>query len=67
MPGMNGDALALHVKAVRPRLPVLMLTGFGSMMEAAGECPSGVDLVVSKPVTVETLRTSIARLVHPAA
>ena len=63
MPGMNGDALALHVKALRPRLPILMLTGFGSMMEAAGECPSGVDLVVSKPVTVETLRTSIARLV----
>lgn len=63
MPGMNGDALALHVKAVRPRLPILMLTGFGSMMEAAGECPSGVDLVVSKPVTVEALRTSMARLV----
>ena len=67
MPGMNGDALALHVRAVRPGLPILMLTGFGSMMEAAGECPSGVDLVVSKPVTVETLRTSIARLVHPPA
>jgi hypothetical protein len=38
-----------------------MLTGFGEMLEAAGEKPWGVDLVLGKPVTTAGLRASFAR------
>ena len=61
MPEMNGDDLAMEVKKLRPEQPVILLTGFGDLMTGAGECPPGVDLVVSKPFTLATLRNAIAR------
>ncbi len=62
MPEMNGDALAAEIKKLRPSQPVLLLTGFGDIMSGAGERPTGVDLVVSKPFTLTTLRTAIAKI-----
>ena len=62
MPEMNGDALAAAIKQLRPAQPVLLLTGFGDIMAGAGERPAGVDLVVSKPFTLTTLRTAIAKI-----
>ena len=62
MPEMNGDALAAEVKKLRPAQPVLLLTGFGDIMAGSGEMPSGVDLVVSKPFTLTTLRSAIAKI-----
>jgi PAS domain S-box-containing protein len=61
MPGMNGDQVAAAVKKLRPTLPVIMLTGFGVLMQANQECPAGVDFVVPKPVTLEDLRAALAR------
>ena len=62
MPEMNGDALAAEIKKLRPAQPVLLLTGFGDIMAGAGELPPGVDLVVSKPFTLTTLRSAIAKI-----
>jgi signal transduction histidine kinase len=61
MPEMNGDQLAEEIKKLRPQQPVLLLTGFGDLMNGAGEHPPGVDLVVSKPFTLGTLRNAIAK------
>ena len=61
MPEMNGDQLAIEIKKLRPEQPVVLLTGFGDLMTDAGEHPPGVDLVVSKPFTLTTLRNAIAR------
>jgi hypothetical protein len=36
-----------------------MLTGFGDLMDARREQPQGVDAVVSKPVTLDTLAQAI--------
>jgi hypothetical protein len=36
-----------------------MLTGFGALMNSAGELPAGVDRVVAKPVTVNKLRQAM--------
>ena len=60
MPGMNGDQLAIALKSIAPAVPVIMLTGFGTMMQAADERPPGVDFVVSKPVTMNELRTALS-------
>ena len=62
MPEMNGDQLAAAVKELAPDNPVIMMTGFGDIMEATGERPSGVDLVVSKPVTLATLRDAVSKV-----
>ena len=62
MPEMNGDALAAEIKKLKPSQPILLLTGFGDLMNGAGEKPDGVDLVVSKPFTLATLRSAIAKL-----
>ncbi|MGD1019109.1 MAG: PAS domain S-box protein [Verrucomicrobiia bacterium] len=64
MPDMSGDQVGAAIKNAFPNLPVIMLTGFGSMMEAADEKPAGIDFVVSKPVTLDTLRRAMARAVE---
>ena len=61
MPEMNGDQLAVEIKKLRPGQPIILLTGFGDLMSVAGEQPPGVDLVVSKPFTLATLRNAIAK------
>jgi signal transduction histidine kinase len=66
MPEMNGDQLASEIKEIAPHQPVILLTGFGDLMSGAGERPAGVDLVVSKPFTMNVLREAIARCVHLA-
>ncbi|MFW6138011.1 MAG: PAS domain S-box protein [Spirochaetota bacterium] len=62
MPGMSGDEFAGMVKSIVPRKLVIMLTGFGEMMDAAGEKPGSVDLVISKPVTIQKLRNAIDKV-----
>jgi len=62
MPEMNGDALAFEIKKLKADQPIMLLTGFGDLMTDAGEQPAGVDLVVSKPFTLSTLRSAMAKL-----
>lgn len=65
MPEMSGDGLALEAKRVAPHVPILMLSGFGEFMIAAGERPEGVDLVLTKPVTINALSEAIALVLVP--
>ncbi|HEY6167734.1 MAG TPA: ATP-binding protein, partial [Verrucomicrobiae bacterium] len=60
MPQMSGDHLADAIKKVDPTRPVVLLTGFGDMMKATGQKPQSVDVVMSKPVTLNGLRVSVA-------
>ncbi len=64
MPNMNGDAFALAIKEVAPEKGVLMLTGFGDIMQATDEVPPGVDLIRSKPISLIELRAALARIVN---
>jgi signal transduction histidine kinase len=61
MPEMNGDQLALEIKKLKPQQKIILLTGFGDLMSGSGEHPEGVELVVSKPFTLATLRNAIAK------
>jgi len=63
MPEMGGDQLATAIKQVAPDRPIIMLTGFGDLMDAKGEKPSGVDVVVGKPVTFDALQGAILQVV----
>ena len=63
MPGMSGDQVAAAIKQIKPEMPVILLTGFGNMMQASGEKPLGVDLVLAKPVTIAGLQSALASVV----
>ncbi|HEX8489609.1 MAG TPA: response regulator, partial [Chthoniobacterales bacterium] len=66
MPEMSGDQTARFLKQVNPDIPVIMLTGFGALIEVSGSQPAAVDVVVSKPVTLDGLRQTIEKLLHAA-
>ena len=62
MPDMNGDQLAAAIKNLDSDQRVIMMTGFGTMMEDTSEKPPGVDLVISKPITLAGLREALRSL-----
>ena len=62
MPVMKGDELAAAIKARSPRQPVVMITAYAEMIQASGNPLTGVDLVLSKPFLLETLREAIAKV-----
>jgi CheY-like chemotaxis protein len=62
MPQMSGDEAAELIKQLRPQLPVIMLTGYGALIEVTG----AVDGVLGKPVTLAVLRQTLARFLHAA-
>jgi PAS domain S-box-containing protein len=62
MPEMGGDQLAATVAQAAPGTPLIMLTGFGDLMDARHEKPAGVSAVISKPVTLDALTKSIRQL-----
>ena len=61
MPMMNGAQLGAAIKAITPDTPVILLTGFGEEMLAAGGRPIGVDLVLGKPISHADLRRAISQ------
>lgn len=63
MPEMNGLQMAAAIKQFAPKVPVILLTGYGQAMLAEGESATAVDLVVSKPITKSALKEAIAKVV----
>jgi CheY-like chemotaxis protein len=66
MPEMSGDQTAHFIKQLKRDIPVIMLTGFGALIEVTGSQSQTVDVVLSKPVTIEALRSTIGKLLHAA-
>jgi CheY-like chemotaxis protein/anti-sigma regulatory factor (Ser/Thr protein kinase) len=62
MPDMDGYHLARAIKAESPQTPVLMLTGWGSMIKADVESAPEVDAVLSKPPRMQELNSLLQRL-----
>ena len=62
MPGMRGDELAVAIKALSPKTPVIMVTGFADIMRSQGEKPIAVDKIMSKPLTREDLRRAMTEI-----
>lgn len=61
MPRMDGRLVAKVAKAVRPDLPVVLLTGWGDEFRDSAPL-EGVDRVVAKPVTGQLLQETLAGL-----
>ncbi len=62
MPGKRGDAFTAEIKEKSPKTPVIMLTGFGELMKERGESVPGVDVLLSKPPTLASVREAVLRV-----
>jgi signal transduction histidine kinase/CheY-like chemotaxis protein len=62
MPGMTGWEVAAAAKARRPHVAVGLVTGWGEPLESADAQRGGIDFVLDKPVTLETLHAALARV-----
>jgi signal transduction histidine kinase/ligand-binding sensor domain-containing protein len=67
MPVMSGVQMVDEIRRLDPDLPVILLTGFGDLMQAAGERPAGVALVLAKPVTLSAFRQALSDVHRPRA
>jgi signal transduction histidine kinase/CheY-like chemotaxis protein len=63
MPGMTGWEVARRVKAAHPRLPVILLSGWGQQISGSTPGCEHVDMVLAKPIRLEELQAAIARVV----
>jgi CheY-like chemotaxis protein len=61
MPYVDGRQVANAVKSIAPKAPVILLTGWGQRLQAEGDLPAHVDLVLAKPPRLRELREALAR------
>jgi DNA-binding NtrC family response regulator len=59
MPGMDGYEVVRRVRALRPALPVLMVTAFGDVDGAVKALQGGADDYLTKPVNLVELRRRV--------
>jgi PAS domain S-box-containing protein len=60
MPKITGDKLAQEIIAIRPKLPVIVCSGFSSQMDERKAATMGIRAYIRKPV----LREQMARLIR---
>ena len=66
MPGMTGVQIAAEAMAAGIAVRFILLTGFGDEMRAKGGTPLGVDLLLSKPLTINVLRRALGEVFPPS-
>jgi CheY-like chemotaxis protein len=67
MPYVDGRQVANAVKSLSPEMPVILLTGWGQRLQAEGDLPAHVNLVLAKPPRLRELREALARCCIPVA
>ncbi|GIE32861.1 hypothetical protein Ait01nite_059060 [Actinoplanes italicus] len=67
MPKMTGNEVAARVRALRPDIPVLYMSGYAEpVLTENGTLPEGVT-IVEKPFTSQELLHRVRAFVHPSA
>lgn len=67
MPGMSGLELLPKAKAVRPDVPVIMITAYGDADTKRRALESGAEALLTKPIDFTALRGEIDMRVGRAA
>ena len=67
MPGMSGLELLPKAKAVRPDVPVIMITAYGDAEPKRKALERGADALFTKPIDFVMLRNEIDTRVERAA
>jgi signal transduction histidine kinase/CheY-like chemotaxis protein len=62
LPGVSGEEVARTVSRSAPDVPVVLLTGWADQLGAEMIHPEGVRRILSKPVTISTLSTTLTEV-----
>jgi CheY-like chemotaxis protein len=66
MPGMSGFELLPKAKAMRPDVPIIMITAYGDAESKRKALENGAEALLTKPIDFGTLRTEINSRVERA-
>jgi CheY-like chemotaxis protein len=64
MPEMTGDVLAQQVRAIRPDLPIVIMTGYSAIASPERADELGISAVLHKPLGAPELRAAIANAIQ---
>jgi CheY-like chemotaxis protein len=67
MPGMSGLELLPRAKALRPDVPVIMITAYGDAETKRKALENGAEALLTKPIDFVTLRNEIDMRVESGA
>jgi CheY-like chemotaxis protein len=67
MPGMSGLELLPKAKALRPEVPVIMITAYGDAETKRKALENGAEALLTKPIDFVTLRNEIDMRVEGTA
>jgi CheY-like chemotaxis protein len=67
MPGMSGLELLPKAKAIRPDVPIIMITAYGDPETKRKALENGAEALLTKPIDFATLRSEIDSHVERAA
>ena len=67
MPGMSGLELLPKAKAVRPDVPIIMITAYGDPDTKRKALENGAEALLTKPVDFAALRSEIDSRIEQAA
>jgi CheY-like chemotaxis protein len=67
MPGMSGLELLPRAKALRPDVPVIMITAYGDADTKRKALENGAETLLTKPIDFVVLRNEIDQRVERAA
>jgi CheY-like chemotaxis protein len=67
MPGMTGLELLRKAKALRPDVPIVMITAYGDAETKRKALESGAEALLTKPIDFGALRSEIDTRVERAA
>jgi CheY-like chemotaxis protein len=67
MPGMSGLELLPKAKALRPDVPIIMITAYGDAETKRQALEHGAEALLTKPIDFATLRSEIDMRVGRAA
>ncbi|MDH3359369.1 MAG: response regulator, partial [Desulfobulbaceae bacterium] len=62
MPNLDGIELLRRIKAIRPSLPVVIVTGFATVDTAVEAMKQGAVDYIIKPFSVEVIEETVARV-----
>jgi DNA-binding NtrC family response regulator len=66
MPGMDGVALLRALRALQPRVPVVLMTAYGTVDDALSAMKQGATDYVTKPLRIDAVVATVAKALAAA-
>ena len=67
MPHLTGSELAVELRRIQPRLPVILCTGFSEQIDADRAKSPGIEGFLTKPATLKDLAGLVRKVLDERA